>query len=102
MILQTIGSVDMPGSGPRKLPAPRQYVIVVVAWSVLELVAASGRARLASAFGWIMVLSGLVIGPFGQRAVSLLNTTAQQFGVTNQGGGNAPVQGPNPFPKRTA
>lgn len=79
VILQTIGSVDMPGSGPRKLPAPRQYVPIVIAWSVLQLVADTGRERAANSVAWVIVLAGMVVGPFGTKLVNLINGTAKQF-----------------------
>lgn len=75
IVLQTIGSVDMPGSGPRKLPSPRAYVATVTLWALLN-VFAGGNRRLAERFSWFVVLVGAVVGPFGQRMVSLLNTVA--------------------------
>lgn len=81
ILLQTIGSIDMPGSGARKMPSPRQYVAVVVAWVILEIFAAMGQGarRASTAVGWLLVLTGMVVGPFGQRLVSFLNTVSQEF-----------------------
>lgn len=81
IIVQTIGSVDMPGYGQRKMPAPRQYVAIVVTWGVLQLVAGIGAqaARAAAAIGWVLTLAGLVVGPFGKKFTSFLNTVATNF-----------------------
>lgn len=82
VLIQTIGSVDMPGRGPRKMPAPRQYVAILVTWLVLELVAGINRnaQRATAAIGWLLVLSGLVIGPFGKQVVNLFNVISLRFG----------------------
>lgn len=81
IIAQTIGSVDMPGYGQRKMPAPRQYVAIVVTWGVLQLVSGIGEqaSRAAAAVGWVLTLAGLVIGPFGKKLVGLFNTVATNF-----------------------
>jgi hypothetical protein len=84
ILLQTIGSVDMPGQGNRKLPAPRQYAAIIVAWGVLQLVADAGKEQAASTAGWVMVLAGTVVGPFGSRLISFFNTVATKLS-------NAPV-----------
>lgn len=81
ILLTTIGSVDMPGHGNRKLPAPRSYVVVVVAWSALFLLVDAGKARAAAGAGWLLVLAGTVLGPFGKNAVSFLNAVSSQFAV---------------------
>lgn len=84
--IQVIGAVDMPGKGARKLPAPRAFVVVIVMWSILGLIADAGAAKAAAVMGWVTVLTGAVIGPFGNIAVGFLNTISSQFGV--QPGGN--------------
>lgn len=79
IFLQTIGSVDMPGSGPRKMPSPRAYLAPIFVYLVLTLVADTGhgRERLASAAGWLIVLTSLVKGPasgtFGTAGTRLIN-----------------------------
>lgn len=83
VVLQTIGSIDMPGAGARKMPAPRQYVAIVVLWAILGLAADTGLRRPASRFALLLVLVGMVLGPFGQRAVSFLNTTASLGNAVN-------------------
>lgn len=76
ILVQTIGSIDMPGYGQRKLPSPRQYVAIIVAWVVLMLVAGIGQQarRAATSVGWLLVLTGFVVGPFGKRVVSLFSS----------------------------
>lgn len=85
VIVQTIGSVDVPGSGTRKMPAPRQYVAIVATWLVLSLIAgiSEGAARATAAIGWALVATGMVVGPFGRRVVSLFNNIGSNFNVTS-------------------
>lgn len=93
VLLQTMGSVDMPGKGPRKMPAPRAYMAVIVTWGILQLAADAGYGRAAKVVGWVLVLTGLVIGPFGGRLSNLFNTVANNYSnaatptTTNQGNG---------------
>lgn len=81
VLVQTIGSVDMPGRGARKMPAPRQYVAILVAWLVLGLLAgiSDGARKATATVGWVLVLAGLVVGPFGQRLVGFFKTVSQNF-----------------------
>src|ERR1700733_10111096 len=87
IVFQTIGSIDMPNSKnapysiARKLPAPKMYVAIVVLWSTLHLLADIGKGRAASIIGWVLVLSGMTVGPFGTRFVGFVQTIAQQFSV---------------------
>lgn len=83
ILMQTIGSVDMPGRGPRKMPSPRQYVVFVAAWGVLNLVADAGMEKGANTAGWVILLAGSVVGPFGQRMVNLFNGIAGGFGINS-------------------
>ena len=81
VLVQTIGSVDMPGRGARKMPSPRQYVAILTAWLVLQFVSGinASAQRATAAIGWLLVLAGMVIGPFGQRLITLFNTIATNF-----------------------
>jgi hypothetical protein len=79
VFLQTIGSVDMPGSGERKLPSPRSYVAIVVTWSILGMIAGGRWGKAAASASILLVLTGAVIGPFGARAASFLTTVAHTF-----------------------
>lgn len=95
--LQTIRSVDMPGKGPRKLPAPRVYVVAIVLWSILGLVSDAGADKAAALMGWVTVLTGAVIGPFGSTITSFLDTISSQFGVAPGGNRTASSSG-SPVP----
>lgn len=81
IFLQTIGSVDMPGRGARKMPAPFHYAAIFVTWLVLQLVSgiSEGAARAAAGLGWLLVLAGMVLGPFGKQAVQFMNNVAKNF-----------------------
>lgn len=98
IVLQTIGSIDLPNSKnapyavARKMPAPKQYVSIVVLWSTLHLLGDAGYGRPAAIVGWVLTLTGMVAGPFGTRFVSFLQTVAQQFPVNP----NAQTQTPQP------
>lgn len=86
VLMQTIGSVDpMPGMGPRKLPAPRAYVLVIIAWGVLQIGADIGLERAAAKMGWLMVLAGTFLGPFGKRVVTLTQWVAKTYGNVGPG-----------------
>lgn len=84
--VQTIGSVDLPGHGDRKLPAPKQYVAIVVLWGLLGFVAdlSAGAARAASALSVLLLLTGMVLGPFGKRFVSFISGVSSLFPVAPQ------------------
>lgn len=100
IVLQTLGSVDMPGRGPRKMPAPRAYAAIIVTWGVLQLVADMGgerAGRAAKAMAWVIVLAGMVVGPFGSLVTNLLNSVANNVapsataGSTSVGGATSPT-----------
>lgn len=80
ILIRTIGSVDMPGSGGRKMPAPGMYVAIVATWLGLDIFADAGYERGASMAGWVIVLTGLVIGPFGAQVNNLLSGIATTYG----------------------
>lgn len=89
VLLQTIGSVDAPGRGPRKMPAPRAYAAVIVTWGILQLVADMGgerAGRAAKAMAWVIVLVGMVLGPFGSALTNLLNSVANNVAPQTQTG----------------
>jgi nitrate/nitrite transporter NarK len=87
ILIQTIGAVDLPGKGERKMPAPREYVAIVVAWLILQLVSGIGQQaqRATAALGWLLVVAGMVLGPFGGRLVGFMKTVASNFPVVNSG-----------------
>lgn len=76
LLVQTIGSVDLPGRGPRKMPAPRSYLIILVGMGVLLTMADAGYGKAAKAMAWVTVLVATIIGPFGQKLISFFNGVA--------------------------
>lgn len=74
--LQTLGSVDMPGKGERKMPAPRSYIATIALFSVLGVVADTIAERAAAAAAWTVVLLGMIKGPFGGQLTNLINAIA--------------------------
>jgi len=83
IVLQAFGSFDpVPGTGPRKMPSPASFVPVIIAWIVLQLASDAGYERPASAFGWLMVLVSIVLGPFGKRLLALTNYITTSYGGT--------------------
>lgn len=93
VFLQTMGSVDMPGHGDRKMPAPRSYVAILITWTGLNILASTGREHAAAVASWVMVLTGLVIGPFGSKLTGFLTSVANNYGIqppTVMQGSNSP------------
>ena len=76
----------MPGSGERKMPAPRSYVAIIVLFGTLHLIADAGAQRAASVMAWITVLVGLVKGPFGDKLTNFYNVVADKFATPPAGG----------------
>lgn len=83
ILLRTIGAVDMPGlkkkenEGVRKLPAPRTYLVVVIAWSTLGLMDDAGMGRAAATIGWVLDLAALLLAPFGTSFLRVLQGTVE-------------------------
>lgn len=95
VFLQTFGSFDpMPGTGPRKMPSPSVYVPVIIAWSILQLAADVGWRRPASKFGWLMVLVGVVVGPFGKRLIQLTTWVTKIYGPQTNASNSGSTQTP--------
>lgn len=102
VFLQTLGSVDMPGKGERKMPSPRSYIAIIVLFGTLHLVADAGMARGASIAGWAAVLIGLVKGPFGNLLTGFINAIAPGASplqpLTPDTSGGTPYQPIAPYP----
>lgn len=77
MALQTIGSIDM----KHRLPAPRQYVAIIVLWVTFFLLAGTRLARSAAQLSVLALLTVLVIGPFGARLISFFEMIAKRFAI---------------------
>lgn len=67
------------------MPAPRSYIAIVVTWLVLQFAAgiSTNVQRAASRIAWVIVLAGMVIGPFGQTLVSFMSNVANGFPTSN-------------------
>lgn len=82
IIVQTIGSVDMPGHGPRKLPSPRAYLEIVVLWTIYGMLGDTDWGRPAAVASIVTVLAAMTLGPFGSRTVNFFNEIASKFPTT--------------------
>lgn len=82
LAVQTIGAVDMPHKGPRKLPAPRVYAAVVIVWGSLHLADDAGWGKGAATVGWVLVGTALLLGPAGKTVVDFLNSAAGNLAPT--------------------
>jgi hypothetical protein len=91
LAVRTLAGVDLPGAGPRKLPAPRMYVAIIVTWAVLGFVAelGAGWRLLADRLAGLIVLASLVLGPFGAQLTGFLGSVARNFSITSTGVGPA-------------
>lgn len=78
ILIQTIGSIN----AKHKLPAPRQFVAVSVVWGILFLAADTAANKIAARLAVLIVITGMVIGPFGKVAVGFLNKIAKDFQPT--------------------
>jgi hypothetical protein len=83
LAVETIGQL-----GGKQLPAPRQYLATWLLWFVLGLVAGLGER--AERFAWqlsaLVVLTMMIVGPFGNRLLGFLNGVGRLFPTEQQGG----------------
>jgi hypothetical protein len=97
IVLQTVGTVD----SRRRMPAPKQYVAVGVAWGILFLVADLGQGKFAARLSLLMLLPAMILGPFGRRFVVFLEIVARRFAVDSptsvQPGTSTPGTRPGAF-----
>lgn len=95
-IVQTIGSADIFTRGPRKLPAPKQYVAIGTLWSILHLLEGGRYGRLAAQLSVLVLLVGAVLGPFGAQALAFLAYVSERFSLApaNPAGASASPSGP--------
>lgn len=77
IVIQTVGSVD----SQNRLPAPRQFVAISVLWGLLFLMAETTLNRVAARLSVLIVLTGMVIGPFGRVAIAFLNKVTEEFAI---------------------
>lgn len=85
LFVQTVGAIA-PGR-EIYLPPPAQYVATWVAWGILGFIASVSErmARAAAQLSVLIVLTMIVVGPFGKKAVSFLNSIAGRYSA-NTGG----------------
>lgn len=88
IVIQTIGSID----SKNRLPAPRQFAAIGVLWGILFLAADSAMNKIAARLSVLVVLTGMVIGPFGKVAIGFLNKVATEF-APEMTGINIPIPG---------
>jgi hypothetical protein len=75
--VQTVASIDT----RHRLPAPKKYAAIGVAWGILFLMVDVGLGKLASRLSLLMLLTGMVIGPFGTLTIKFLNTITNTFAI---------------------
>lgn len=99
IVTQTIGSID----GQHRLPAPRKFVAISTAWGIMFLMADLGFGKLAARLSMLILLTGMVVGPFGATAIGFLNNVSSHFSNAPEGepgvGGVPGIPGVNANPK---
>lgn len=90
--VQTVGSID----SVHRLPAPKQFAAISVLWGILFLIADTGFGKLAARLSVLVLLTGMVLGPFGQVAVRFLNKVTNTFAITPPSGQPTPATDTNP------
>lgn len=75
IVIQTYNSID----GQHRLPAPRKFVAISTVWGVLFLAVDIGWGKVASRLALLILLTSLVVGPFGSLLIKFLNTITDQF-----------------------
>ncbi len=93
VLVQTIGSTDIFTDGPRKLPAPKQYVAIGVLWAILHLFEGTRLERPAAALSVVVLLAAAVLGPFGVVALSFLAYVSGRFSLAPA---SPPFSAPSP------
>ena len=99
ILVQTVGSTDIFTKGPRKLPAPKQFVALGVLWGIFHLFEGSRYGRLVASLSVLVVLTGMVLGPFGGVALGFLKYVSTRFTLAPasapDGGGGSPSASPS-------
>jgi hypothetical protein len=86
ILAQTVGAVDLPGYGDRKLPSPSQYVAIIALWSLLGVGTSIGGAvsRLSARLAILVTIAAMVLGPFGKRLTGLLTNIGKLYATAPQ------------------
>lgn len=102
--VQTVGSID----AQHRLPPPRKYALISITWGVLFFVAdlGTGPRKMAARLALLILLTSMVLGPFGKVAVTFLNTVTKLLAIPPDQGipgivGTDGVTGSNPIPSTT-
>ena len=101
VLVQTIGSTDIFTPGPRKLPAPKQFVAIGVLWAILHMAVGTRFERPAAQLSGLVLLTAMVLGPFGPQFLAFLGYVSQRFSLApaNAGGASSPSPaGPSTTP----
>lgn len=80
--IQTIGSVD----STHRLPAPRKFVAVSVLWGIMFFMVDLGAGKIASRLSLLILLTGMVTGPFGKTVLGFLGIVSKNFPVDPNAG----------------
>lgn len=99
IVVQTLGSTDIFTAGPRKLPAPKQFVAIGVLWGIFHLFEGSKYERVFASLSILVVLSAAVLGPFGGVALGFLSYVSSRFSLApagSGGGGSSSLSPPSP------
>ena len=78
------------------MPSPRAYAAIIIAWGTLQFIADMGQERAAKAVAWLIVLAGMVLGPFGTTLTNLFTSVATSVAPT--GASTATTPYPTPIP----
>lgn len=77
VVVQTVASID----GQHRLPAPKRFVALTTAWGILFFLADVGLGKVAARLSLLILLTGMVVGPFGRLLIRLLNTVTTTFAI---------------------
>lgn len=101
IVTQTYNAID----GQHRLPAPRKFVAISVVWGILYLLVDLGLGKIAARLSILIMLTGLVVGPFGTLIIRFLNTVTNQFAIPPNEDAGVPgtpgVPGTTPVKPRT-
>jgi hypothetical protein len=81
LLVQAVGSTDIFTPGPRKLPAPKQFVAIGVLWSIFHMAEGTRLARPAAALSLLVLVTAMVLGPFGPQFLTFLGYVSQRFSL---------------------
>lgn len=86
LFVDAIGAID-PFGGNVYLPSPRKFLATFMLWGLFGFAAAFGRGAsvLAGRLSVVVLLTAIVIGPFGGKLVAFLNGVTRFFPAENGG-----------------